>query len=306
MANRLILYSFGTICLTIGILSGYGTHPFWLVVLLATAVCLNPVWSTEAALFFVDGQLYLALLALFLAMIFMLQKSSPMSWFLLCTTIILAYSIKLTGLVYVTIYLTFFVGYYAVSFPISRAWRIVSGVFVAAVVAVVFVNYNPFVTNLTAHGSVFGPNLERSQAKWGRFGVQERVVTFALSTWMKPTDIKASVTTYRYSVENVHRSISTSSLTDHSYSDIFSSAGLVKRLGGYTQLFGFCLFLCLLGAVGLALQQPARAALGVLFLIRFCLDFYYSNTVLVQVCSTSMGDSTLFCFVFYVDADGGV
>lgn len=238
-ALNFILF-FGVLSFSIGVLFLFPFLSRFQVVLIAIGLCLNPVWSTEAALFFVDGQLYLALLSLVLALCYFFMFQTPMSSLVVVATIILSYSFKLTGLIYTTIFLLSYLAIVSL-FSQRRMTRFLFAILGGALIlAVLILNYNPFVTNiyLNEDKSPFGSGAEKSYKRYTGFSMTDRVKAVVKSALMKPANIPRASHGYHYSAANVLENTSMSSPFAFKFADIKKFAGLVARTGGYTQLFG--------------------------------------------------------------------
>lgn len=244
--------------------------------ILSIVACLNPVWTTEASLFFVDGFLYCALLILITALTRLALEGTMSSLLFVFLSICLAVSIKLTGLVFVCVLLLSFglIHWFVLKAGIKTS--ILLGVFLFFSVAVL--NYNPFVTNFIKRGNVFGSDIEKTTERWQSYSLADRLRFFVVSACMAPSDIPKGTGRYRYSPENVKTILELSNPIAHRFRNIGESLGLISRLGGYTQLFGLALFLSLAAFLLMLWKQRKLALIMLCYIVPI-----FASVLIIQV-----------------------
>lgn len=125
-----------------------------LVTLLISLLLIwNPVNITQMFSFYLDGQLYLVLLSLIavLGTIYITHKNYLI--FPLVGLITLSWDMKLTGIMYSTFFLMFFMVLDWYSEKILLFFKKAQAYIIAVILAVFVIGFNPFITNIIHHGN---------------------------------------------------------------------------------------------------------------------------------------------------------
>ncbi len=150
---------FTSFCFTFSVLLSLKRINNFLAFLISLLLVLNPVGLIQVFSFYIDGQVYQLLLSLISLSIILFTSKKSFTLIPLFSLLVILVDIKITGMVYAGLFILVLLIYSWYSEKIHFFAKVLMTITFAFIVALIFLGFNPFVTNTFYYGHPLHPAL---------------------------------------------------------------------------------------------------------------------------------------------------